>query len=175
MSNLIQMKTACRFTVALVISLNCSLTPAAAESGVVQVIYAHPENFADVGDNSRVTTDRRRDALLAQLTNHVERSVIKRIPAGGALEITVVDIDMTGGFEPWHRSVNHIRVIRSGYPPRIKLEFRLADAAGKTISEGRRELTDSVFMNRVDYRGDTLRYEKKLLDDWLAREFPIVS
>lgn len=142
-------------------------------AGVVQVTYIRPETFRDVGDNGRVTTDKRRDTLLGELARHVERNAAPRIPAGSTLSIAVTDVDMAGDFEWWHgpRS-DHIRIVKDVYPPRIKLDFRLADAAGGAIAEGRRELTDLSFMTNVEYRNDLLRYEKKLIDDWLEREFP---
>ena len=41
-----------------------------------------------------------------------------------------------------------------------------------TLAEGRRELTDLAFLTSVEYRNDLLRYEKKLLDDWLDTRVP---
>ena len=79
---------------------------------------------------------------------------------------------MAGDFEWWRGPrADRVRIVKDVYPPAHQLEFRLVDASGKTLAEGRRELTDLAFMTNIEYRNDLLRYEKKLLDDWLAREF----
>ena len=144
----------------------------AAPLGAVQVAYDRPEAFTDFGDNGYVTTDERRDALLAQLKRHIEERAAPRIPPGSTLTVTISDIDMAGGFEWWHGPrADHVRIVKDIYPPRIKLAFSLMDASGKPLAGGRRELTDLTFLTSVEYRGDLLRYEKKLLDDWLAKEF----
>jgi hypothetical protein len=142
-------------------------------AGVVQVTYIRPETFRDVGDNGRVTTDKRRDTLLGELARHVERNAAPRIPAGSTLSIAVTDVDMAGDFEWWRGPrADHVRIVKDVYPPRISLGFRLVHASGNTLAEGRRELTDPAFLTSIEYRNDLLRHEKKLLDDWLAREFP---
>ena len=59
-------------------------------------------------------------------------------------------------------------------PPSIDLHFTLTAADGTTLSEGQRSLRDPAFLSRgVLYsRDDPLRFEKRLLDEWLRREFP---
>lgn len=55
----------------------------------------------------------------------------------------------------------------------IDLRFRLAGADGVVVKEGERKLRDLVFLTTtVLYRGDPLRYEKALIDNWLERELP---
>jgi len=155
-----------------VITIPAASAADASPRAAVKVVYVAPGKFTDVGDNGYVTTDARRDALLAQLAAHVEKRAAGRIPSGGTLAVTITDVDMAGGFEPGRAAnADRVRIVRDVYPPRIKLDFRLADAGGKVVAEGRRELTDLSFMTNAEYRGDLLRYEKKLLDDWLDREF----
>ncbi len=150
-----------------------AVAPALA-AGVVQVTFQDPDKFTDVGDNARVVPDERRDAILDELRRHIERAA-SRLPDGGRLAVTVTDVDMAGNFEtPRGPRVDHMRIYREVYPPRIKLEFRLTDAAGKVLKEGKRNLSDAAYLaTNIEYRGDLLRHEKKLLDDWLRREFPI--
>ena len=145
-------------------------TPARA---IANVAYIAPEKFTDVGDNGYVTTTGRRDALLSQLKRHIEMRAASRLPAGSMLAVTVSDVDMAGAFEGWRGpDASRVRIVRDVYPPRIKLAFKLTGEGGTIISEGLRDLTDLAFMTNVEYRNDLLRHEKKLLDDWLAREFP---
>lgn len=177
MQNLIQMKQPLGFSTVIVLLLLASPMPAGAAqaSEAVRIMYAYPEKFTDLGENNYVTTEGRRDAMLLQLAQHVQTQAASRIPAGSRLQITVTDIDMAGGFESWRRNAGHLRIVRSVYPPRINLIFRLVDVSGNTLTEGQRALTNPVFMTSVEYRGDLLRYEKKLLDDWLMKEFPLAS
>jgi hypothetical protein len=65
-----------------------------------------------------------------------------------------------------------VRVVKDIYPPRIDLRFRLTDADGRTLSEGERSLRDSAFLTRDGLdSNDPLRFEKRLLDSWLRKEF----
>jgi hypothetical protein len=59
------------------------------------------------------------------------------------------------------------------YSPRIELEFTLADAAGSITRQGRRRLQDpsGALLGQPDLPADPLRYEKRLLRDWVDREF----
>jgi hypothetical protein len=148
-------------------------TPVHAVANIVNVAFVAPENFTDLGDRGYVTTDARRGVLLGDLKRHIEIRAAPRLPALSTLAVAITDIDMAGGFEGWRGpDASRVRVVRDVYPPRIKLAFRLTDESGKVIAEGERELTDPAFMTNLEYRSDLLRHEKKLLDDWLAREFP---
>ena len=55
------------------------------------------------------------------------------------------------------------------YPPRIDLDFRLSHADGSVVREGHRELRDAaVPVEREQPQHGPLRFEKALLDGWLA-------
>jgi len=85
----------------------------------------------------------------------------------------VTEIDMAGEYEPPVRRGQRCetRIYRDVYPPRIDLEFRLTDAEGRTVRSGQRRLRDPWYLTRVDLPlGDPLRYEKRLLQDWLREE-----
>ncbi|MCW5605290.1 MAG: DUF3016 domain-containing protein [Burkholderiales bacterium] len=161
-----------RAAMALAAVFVCASAPVAPASGTVRVTYLHPEKFTDVGDHGYVTTDRRRDALLAQLARHLEQRAAGYLPTGGTLDVTITDIDMAGGFEWWRGpAADRVRIIRNVYPPRVRLEFKVTDATGRVVSGGQRSLTGLGLTKNFEYRDDPLRHEKKLLDDWLAREF----
>ena len=84
----------------------------------------------------------------------------------------MTDLDRAGAFEPW-RGADRVRVMRSTYPPRCTLRFRLVDAAGAVLKEGERKLAYADFTAPVEApAGDPLRYDKALLSDWLRAEFP---
>ena len=110
-----------------------------------------------------------RDYLLEQAKYYV--------PEGHMLSVTFTDIDMAGDFEPWRGPrFDDIRIVKDIYPPRIVLNFRMTNAEGAVVKEGKRELRDLAFMMKINmsFRDDPVRYEKALLDDWLRAEFPRV-
>lgn len=136
-----------------------------------EVVFVQPEKFTDVGD-SYSPTDRQREVLLGQIKRHIEERAAPHVATGHRLAISITDVDMAGGFEPWRGPrVGNIRIVRNSYPTRIVLSYRLTGADGKLIGEGNRVLSDLAYLHNIEYRDDLLRYEKKLLDDWLEREF----
>jgi hypothetical protein len=95
------------------------------------------------------------------------------LPERERLEVTITDVKRAGSVEPWRRPpLDEVRVVKRLYPPHITLSFVLRDAGGNVLREGTRELHDPAFLDRGTInRNDPLRYEKRLLDDWLRREF----
>jgi hypothetical protein len=84
---------------------------------------------------------------------------------------------MAGDFEPWRGPrFDDIRIVKDIYPPRMNLAFRLTDAEGTVVKEGKRELRDLSFLMKItmSFRDDPVRHEKALVDDWLRAEFPRV-
>jgi len=68
--------------------------------------------------------------------------------------------------------LGNTRIIGPVNPPRIDLRFRLVGSDGRAVKEGTRTLTDQAFLQALTayHRSDPLRYEKALLDDWIARD-----
>jgi hypothetical protein len=144
---------------------------AGADSPVL-VTFIEPENFRDA-KSEYLDTARGRDAVLAELKQHIIKRAAGYLAAGQWLEISVTDLDLAGDFEPWHRgNLHNIRIVKELYPPRITLKFRLLDVEGKVLSEGTRQLQNLGFMiNLATPMSDPLRYDKALLSDWLRQEF----
>ena len=153
------------------------LAASSACAATVQVTFKDADKFTDLGDAARVVPDARRAAILGELRAHIQRRAAGRVPEKSQLVVTVTDIDMAGGFETARGpNPDPVRVYRDGFPPRIKLEFTLTDYSGQVLKEGKRELTDAAYLKaNIEYRNDVLRYEKKLIDDWVAREFAAKS
>src|SRR5580704_11045367 len=143
----------------------------------VDVVYVDPEKFTDVTDSFN-SPDKGRDEHLSDLKEHIEKRANKYIPAGQHLALRITDVKMAGNFEPWRGPrFDDIRIIKDIYPPRINLEFKLTDANGKILKEGKRHLTDINFLSTINmyFPDDTLRYEKQLLDDWFRNEMGLVN
>jgi hypothetical protein len=135
----------------------------------VTVVFVAPEKFTDVKyDWTGNSPD-----LLDQIHKFMCETGARYVPEGMRLEIKITDISLAGEFEPWRGpSFDHVRIVRSIYPPRFNLEFRLVDAKGNVVSEGKREIKDLAFQMRIALpSNDYLRYEKDMLRDWFRTEF----
>jgi len=155
------------------IGLTCAAepTPAQADSRV-SVTFVDPQQFTDLKEQDGDVTS---PQLLGELKDFINQTGERSIPADMHLAVRVTDVDMAGRFEPWRGpEFDHVRIVKSLYPPRIKLEFSLTDARGKVVSAGERVLTDLVFQTRNAFAqpaDDHLRYEKDILRDWFRSEF----
>jgi hypothetical protein len=143
---------------------------AGAERVTVQI--PRPEKLTDFKATC-IGMDERTRGLLADLTQFIRTTGARYVPEGGALEITLTDVDMAGEFETWRGpQACSVRVMLDIYAPRIRLEFRLTDRDGKVMTSGQRDLRDPLYLTRaVLLSTDPLRYEKNLLQEWFQREF----
>src|SRR4051812_18892226 len=132
------------------------------------VQFFEPEKFTDVRDS--MSGDFSRTTYLEQLRDYVLEQAKYYVPNGGMLHVTFTDIDMAGVSGPWRGPrFDDTRIVKDISPPRISLAFRLTDAEGNVIKEGKRDLKDLAFLMKITmaFRDDPLRHEKALLDDWL--------
>lgn len=143
------------------------------EQGPVSVSWQNPEQFSEIRQ-SRNRFDARRGDWVQQLAKYVRTRAQRQLPPGERLQVDITDIKRAGDYEPWHGpNAQDTRIVRDIYPPRISLTFKRTDAQGNVIAEGERKLSDSGFMYNGSSIGsnDMLRYEKRLLDDWIRKEF----
>lgn len=142
-------------------------------SGPITVTMVNPDQFAEIRQN-RNYGDVRDGAWLDQLQKHVVKSAGKRLPAGQTLDVRITDIKRAGDFEPWRGpNFTDVRIVKDIYSPRISLNYTLRSVDGSIISEGDKSLRDPAFLSRSPRLGDDrLRYEKRLLDDWIASLLP---
>jgi hypothetical protein len=147
---------------------------AAAPAATVEVTWTNPANFSEEQKrrgfgSARATPEQ----WVSELAQYVERRGVRFLAPGQALDVTFTDITRAGAFEPWRApQLDDTRFVNDLYPPAIDLRFTLRNADGSTAIEGSRKLRDAAFL----YRGtpsstDPLRYEKRMLDDWLRRDF----
>lgn len=158
----------------------CATTPSASSgpgqldaAGPVSVAWNDPAQFSEINyGHDRIET--LRGVWVRDLAEYVRDSAADRLGAGEHLEVELLDVDRAGDYEPWRGpNASDIRITRDIYPPRITLRFRHLDAQGQVLAEGERRLTDPGFLSRTagGHRNtDPLRFEKRLVDDWLARE-----
>lgn len=157
----------------LVAPLALSARDAAKAPARTEVIFDHPEKFTDVKDGE-FGTDRGRDAILEQIRDFLVDRADRALPAGQKLTVTFTDIDLAGDFEPWRGAqFADVRIVKSIYPPRMDFTYKVTDATGKVVKEGKEELRDLAFDMRLTIdRQDPLRYEKDILKDWVRSKLP---
>lgn len=165
------MKTITRLTVVLfglVAPLALNAAPATKAPARTEVIFEQPDKFTDVKDGD-FGTEKGRDAILDQLREFMVERAEKILPVGQKLVVTFTDIDLAGEYEPWRGpQFSDVRIVKSIYPPRFNFSYKLTDAAGKVVKEGKEQLRDLAFDMRLTMdRQDPLRYEKDILKDWL--------
>ncbi len=144
-----------------------------APEGPVDVRWEDPARFSEIR-YSHNSSESRRGNWVEQLALHLRKRAQDRLPAGERLAVTILDIDRAGDFEPWRGPRFHdTRFMRDVYPPRITLAFTRTDASGNVVAQGERTLRDSAYlMDSTTLSGDPLKYEKRMIERWLARELP---
>jgi hypothetical protein len=159
------------------VGLACASEPTPTQAGArISVVFVDPQRFTDLKQEEGGQTS---PMLLDQLRDFMLQTGERSVPAGMHLDIRVTDVDLAGGFEPWRGpEFDRVRIVKSLYPPRLQLEFKLTDAEGRVVGAGDRQLTDLAFQTRDAFArpgDDYLRYEKDLLRDWFHREFKPVK
>lgn len=148
--------------------------PGALEAdGPVAVAWADPEQFTEIRASGNRREARRGD-WVRELAEHLRDGVQARIGEGERVEILVTDIRRAGDFEPWRGpQMDHVRMMRDIYPPRMTLELSHRDAAGALVSQGEHRLSAPDYLSSIRGRthSEPLRYEKAMIDRWLQQEF----
>jgi hypothetical protein len=146
-------------------------------SGPVSVQWADPATFTELR-RSRNRYEAARGSWLTDLAQYMRKRAESQLPAGERLELTIVDVDRAGDFEPWRGpSLYDTRIVRDIYPPRMTVRIRHFDASGTLVSDSERKLSDPAFLlgSSPIRDSDPLRYEKRMIDSWLRRELDTAS
>jgi hypothetical protein len=143
------------------------LVSAGGASAAVTAAFSHPENFRDMpyspADQERV---------LKELGDHFAR-LGKALPPGQDLRVEVLDLGLAGHIRPNFRGQQDIRILRGGADwPTMVLRYSL-ESNGQVIASGQDKLSDMDYLDRTSRvgEGDTLRYEKRMIDDWFKAKF----
>ena len=144
-----------------------------ADTSRVQVKWAPDEQLTEVRQNSLHRGYMQPAQWQKALGDYLKRRAERLLPAGQGLDVSVDDIKLAGDYEPWRGpSMQDVRILKDIYPPRIDLHFRLTGVDGKTLREGSAKLRDLAYLLRgLPNDNDPLRYDKRLLGDWLDSEF----
>jgi hypothetical protein len=140
----------------------------------IEVSWAPTEQLSETRNNPPNRGWLRPDEWMRSLGDRLRKSADRILPPGQQLQVHVDDISLAGRFEPLHRpGQQDVRVIKEIYSPWMNLHFALLAADGTTIREGDAKLGDPSFLRRAVAADptDPLRYDKRMIDDWLRREF----
>lgn len=138
----------------------------------VKVDWTDPAQFTDIR-YSRNRWEAERGNWVNDLASYFQKTAAKHLPEGQQLQVTITDIKRAGDYEPWHGPrMDDVRIVKDIYPPRLSFTWVRTDASGQVIDQGEKKLVDTAFlMSSVSFNGsDPLRYEKRMIDDWLRRE-----
>jgi len=130
----------------------------------VSVTYVKPDDYTDV---SRSQIERER--TLKEFSDYFAK-LDKKLPAGQALKIEVLDIDLAGRMYP-RRSGEDIRIMNGGADwPRLHLRYTL-EQDGRVLRSGDDQLSNMSYQDRLGRysSSDALRYEKQMLDEWFDK------
>ena len=137
------------------------LTAGAASAGAT-VTFANPEQFADMPRESW-----NREQVLEDLTAHFGK-LATGLPAGQDLKVEVLDVDLAGRSWPHIWGARDLRVLEGGADwPHIKLRYAITQD-GKVVKSGEETVQSMDYLMRMNKysTGDSLRYEKQMLDTW---------
>ena len=142
------------------------------DEGPVSVSWADPAQFRELR-NSHNRWESQRGNWVAKLAEHLRTRTAKALPAGQRIEFNITDIDLAGDYEPWRsHNMQDVRIVRDFYPPRMSFTFTRYGEDGQVIDQGERKLVDMGFLTGASpLQNDALRYEKRMVDDWVRREF----
>jgi DUF3016 family protein len=174
LSSLIPRSLLVAFAVAFAGAAGASDLIASSDSHV-QIDWTRPADFSESKTYAGTGLGRQDpDEWLGDLANHLRYRAERVLPEADHLAVTFTNVQLAGTYEPWRGPRwDDVRIIKNQYPPRIDLKFTLTDAHGAVVKEGERKLRDPAFMQRgILNETDPLRFEKRMLDDWLRTEFP---
>jgi hypothetical protein len=109
----------------------------------VTVRFVEPERYVD---SSHFGRDRERN--LRVLQGHLEQLGARCLADGETLAIEVLDVDLAGRNEWWHRAGHDLRVMRTITWPRLDVGYVWRDATGTVLQEGRERVTDMNYLQR---------------------------
>lgn len=139
----------------------------------VQVSWAPTEKLSEVKNNQLGRSWLRPEEWQKQLAEQMRKSGDRVLPPGEQLRVHINDVKLAGAFEPWHRpGLDDVRILKDIYPPTMDLHYTLLAADGATIREGDARLRDISYLQRaVANTTDPLRFDKRMIDEWLRKEF----
>ena len=143
------------------------------DDGRVAVAWADPAGFTELRRSAN-RYDAARGPWLTDLAQHLRKRAEAALPANERLELTIVDIDRAGDYEPWHGVALHdTRIMRDIYPPRLTVQFRRLKTKNKKKTKKERKLSDPSYLMGIQPLNvsDPLLFYNRMNDSRERREF----
>jgi hypothetical protein len=153
------------------------LMVSAAYASSVDVQFTNPDKYIDANPRSYARTGKARDRALDGLRAHLEKAAPKYLKVGQTLKVEVLDLDLAGRIEPWRAHLYDVRIMRDIDSPYMKVRYALEEN-GQVVASGEERISDMDYLwgvRSIKYDGDTLKYEKIMLNDWLRKRFGSVK
>lgn len=143
------------------------LAAAAVAQAGITVKFVKSEGFSDI---NRFRGNG--DEILKQIEVHLQAQAAKYVTGSQDLLIEVTEVNLAGEEEPWGRHMDRLRVMRPMTIPTMDMSYKLSDG-DRVLKEGKAHVSDMSYLDRFNRysTGDELRFEKRMLDDWLKGEF----
>jgi hypothetical protein len=132
----------------------------------VMVVYTSPEKFSDIRDGG-FPSSAGEEKILASLRDFITERAAGYIPKGSAFYINFVDIALAGKLQVGN--VYNFRYISRTSSPVFVFGWAVTDQKGAVTRKGSAHLQEDGYMDLWSPAptGDSLRYEKAVLDDWM--------
>lgn len=149
------------------LTILAALVSAPAMAGTVEVRFIEPDRFSDIRDSHL-----RREQVLDVLAQRLKHLGQAGLPAGQALTVEVLDVDLAGELRP-HATPGDLRVLRGGADwPRLHLRYTLREGE-RVLQSGEDRLSDMAYQQSpLQAAGDEpFPYEKRMLARWFEQRF----
>lgn len=149
------------------LTILAALASASAMAGTVEVRFIEPDRFSDIRDSHL-----RREQVLDVLAERLKRLGQAGLPAGQALTVEVLDVDLAGELQP-RAAPGDLRVLRGGADwPRLHLRYTLREGE-RVLQSGEERLADMAYQQTPLQAAsdEPFPYEKRLLERWFAQRF----
>jgi hypothetical protein len=132
------------------------------------VSFTNPDGYTDMG---RYPEDR--SAPMKEIEAHLKQLGQRYLPSTQLLKIEVLDVDLAGHLRMSSRLGREVRILRGNADwPSIKVNYVL-EADGRVLLERQEDIADMGYLQHAPrhYSGQSLPYEKQMLDDWFRQHF----
>lgn len=134
----------------------------------VEVKWTNPDKYTDIkaGEGHR---KKFQEQTFKTLEEHFAK-MAKMLPEQQKLLLDVTNLDLAGDV---NYGIKRIRIIKDIFTPRMKFSYQLLNADNTVAKSEEVSLNDMGFLmhNNLKYRSESLKYEKKMLDDWFRKTF----
>lgn len=115
----------------------------------ISIEFNEPQSYTDF----KITpsnSESQRDYLIGKMRDEINTAVSRFLPPGYQLSLRINDIDMAGEFLPeLGPDADQVRIMRDIDPPRVKIEYALADASGNVLASGEKTLSDLSYNFKI--------------------------